>query len=244
MVLVLLVLSLSFAGGRKPPKEVPSPGSQICGGKNSCVCILYPGQGAVISLSEEINFEWRLAESFSYYEIYIDGVKEPVTLGPGTTRYSIPACWAPGTHTWKLNAFGGNGTCYGSVTATFKTCNPYFIDFRDFIIRKGAIRSYKGEKMLIPFNPRDGILICEGKSNPAWNYSSPHGCGRIMSRSQANKVLTDEQVNNAMEGVFASNKPKDESPLAYKSAALIESCIGETVTILNRIKPIMNMKAG
>jgi len=130
-----------------------------------------------------------------------------------------------------------------TIKETIETTHN-FIDFRDFIIRKGAIRSYKGDKMLIPFNPRDGILICEGKSNPAWNYSSPHGCGRIMSRSQANKILTDEQVNNAMEGVFASNKPKDESPLAYKSAALIESCIGETVTILNRIKPIMNMKAG
>ena len=40
-----------------------------------------------------------------------------------------------------------------------------FIDFEDFIIRKGAIRSYKGEKMIIPFNMRDGILVCEGKSN-------------------------------------------------------------------------------
>ncbi|NIQ06230.1 MAG: RtcB family protein, partial [Candidatus Korarchaeota archaeon] len=62
-----------------------------------------------------------------------------------------------------------------------------FIDFEDWIIRKGAIRSYKDEKMIIPFNMEDGLLICEGKSNPEWNYSAPHGAGRVFSRSVAKK---------------------------------------------------------
>ena len=117
-----------------------------------------------------------------------------------------------------------------------------FIDFRDFIIRKGAIRSYVGERMIIPFNPRDGILICDGKSNPDWNYSAPHGAGRVMSRSQAKKNITDEMAENAMKGIFASAKPKDESPLAYKDAKIIEEAIEPTANIFFRIKPVLNMK--
>ena len=119
-----------------------------------------------------------------------------------------------------------------------------FIDFRDFIIRKGAIRSYVGERMIIPFNPRDGILICEGKSNPDFNFSAPHGAGRVMSRAQAKKTITDEMAENAMRGIYASAKPKDESPLAYKDAKVIEQAIEPTATILLKIKPVMNMKDG
>lgn len=117
-----------------------------------------------------------------------------------------------------------------------------FIDPTDFIIRKGAIASYKNKDMLIPFNPRDGILICSGKSNPDWNFSASHGAGRIMSRSEAKRQITREQADSVMSGVFASEKPLDESPLAYKDAQIIEKALEPTVTIENRIKPILNMK--
>lgn len=119
-----------------------------------------------------------------------------------------------------------------------------FIDFRDFTIRKGAIRSYVGERMIIPFNPRDGILVCEGKSNPEWNYSAPHGAGRLMSRSKAKEIISDEDAEKALDGIFASQKPKDESPLAYKDSKIIEEAIEPTAKILFKIKPILNMKAG
>lgn len=119
-----------------------------------------------------------------------------------------------------------------------------FIDFRDFIIRKGAIRSYEGERMIIPGSPSFGVLICEGKSNTEWNCSAPHGFGRLMSRAQAKRSITDEMANEAMKGVYASQKPKDESPLAYKDPEIIQKCIEPTAKIINRIIPILNMKAG
>jgi len=119
-----------------------------------------------------------------------------------------------------------------------------FIDPEDHIIRKGAIRSYKNERMIIPLNPKDGLLICEGKSNPDWNFSAPHGAGRTMSRSQAKKEISDEMAEKAMQGVFTTIKPKDESPLAYKDSKMIEKLIEPTATILERIIPIHNMKAG
>lgn len=121
-----------------------------------------------------------------------------------------------------------------------------FIDFKDFIIRKGAVRSYVGERFILPFNMRDGILICEGKSNPDWNFSAPHGAGRVMSRAQAKRVIDVEAFKKQMEGIYSSSVGSgtlDEAPDAYKNPVTIEEAIGPTATILDRIKPVHNMKA-
>lgn len=118
-----------------------------------------------------------------------------------------------------------------------------YIDFNDFVIRKGAISSYKGSKMIIPFNSLDGILICEGKSNQDWNYSAPHGAGRIMSRTQAKNSITSDEAKAVMESVYASETPIDESPLCYKDPAMIENAIEPTATIVDRLKPVLNFKA-
>jgi RNA-splicing ligase RtcB len=120
-----------------------------------------------------------------------------------------------------------------------------YIDFRDNIIRKGAIKSYFGERMIIPLNMRDGILICEGKSNPEWNYSAPHGAGRVYSRSKAKSDLSLEKFEYDMKGIFSTsvcNGTIDESPDAYKDSKIIEKAIEPTATILDRIIPIHNMK--
>ncbi len=121
-----------------------------------------------------------------------------------------------------------------------------YIDYKDFIIRKGAISAYAGEKMIIPFNMEDGILVCEGKSNPEWNFSAPHGAGRLFSRTDA-KVLCDlEEARASMKAknIYSSVLPADELKGAYKPAQMIEEAIAPTATILHRVKPIMNLKAG
>lgn len=43
--------------------------------------------------------------------------------------------------------------------------------------------------MLIPINMKDGSILAIGKGNPEWNYSAPHGAGRIMSRTKAKNEL-------------------------------------------------------
>jgi tRNA-splicing ligase RtcB len=120
-----------------------------------------------------------------------------------------------------------------------------FIDFRDFIIRKGAIRSYTGERMVIPLNMRDGILICEGKSNPDYNFSAPHGAGRSMSRGQAKRSIDINVFKNQMNGIYSTSVGQgtlDEAPDAYKPAQMIEKAIEPTAKIIGRIKPILNLK--
>lgn len=126
-------------------------------------------------------------------------------------------------------------------------CIHNYINFDDLIIRKGAISSYINERMIIPFNMADGLLICEGKSNSDWNNSSPHGAGRLMSRGNASRNIDLEKFKYSMKNVVSTSVCKstlDEAPQAYKSAKLIESLIKPTVKILDRVKPILNLKDG
>jgi len=119
-----------------------------------------------------------------------------------------------------------------------------YIDFNDFIIRKGAISSYKKEYMIIPFNMEDGILLCKGKSNPEWNYSAPHGSGRVASRTWAKQNLSLNEAKERMSnrGIYCSTMPLDETKLAYKDPKIIEQAIGPTAEIVNRLKPVLCCK--
>jgi len=119
-----------------------------------------------------------------------------------------------------------------------------YIDFKDLVIRKGAIRAHAGEQVILPFNMRDGTLICEGLGNEDWNQSAPHGAGRLFSRSHAKRTLTLSDAKKQMEGIYTSVIPLDEAPGAYKPAEAIEAAIGETARIIERVRPVLNIKAG
>ena len=132
-----------------------------------------------------------------------------------------------------------------SAAERFTTTHNY-IDTDTMILRKGAISACSGEKVLIPMNMRDGSLICIGKGNPDWNYSAPHGAGRIMSRSAAKKNLSMAEFKRAMKGVYtttANAATLDEAPMAYKPAEEIIANIKDSVDIIKIIKPIYNFKA-
>jgi tRNA-splicing ligase RtcB (3'-phosphate/5'-hydroxy nucleic acid ligase) len=124
-----------------------------------------------------------------------------------------------------------------------------FISQKDGIIRKGATSAHAGEKLVIPFNMEDGLIIATGKGNPEWNNSAPHGAGRILSRSGAKKVLSLEEAKAGMDaaGIFTTSLSKDtldEAKGAYKSKELITEMIQDTVTIDTWVKPVYNFKAG
>ena len=132
------------------------------------------------------------------------------------------------------------------VEEEFTTVHNY-IDTDAMILRKGAVSAKKGEKLLIPVNMRDGSLICVGKGNEDWNFSAPHGAGRLMSRRKARESYTVSQFKKEMVGIFTTSvnaQTLDECPMAYKRMADIVENIGDTVDIKNIIKPIYNFKAG
>ena len=128
---------------------------------------------------------------------------------------------------------------------SFQTIHNY-IDVDEMILRKGSVSAKNGEKLLIPINMRDGSLICVGKGNPEWNYSAPHGAGRIMSRSAAFERLTMEEYQKEMAGIYTTcvnTSTLDESPMAYKNMDEIVANIEPTAEIIAHIKPIYNFKA-
>ena len=127
----------------------------------------------------------------------------------------------------------------------FHTIHNY-IDTDEMILRKGAIAAHAGEKVLIPINMRDGSVLAIGKGNPEWNYSAPHGAGRILSRRAAKEKLSLEEYRETMKGVYTTSVNEatlDESPMAYKSLEDIIDVIRDSVDIIEVMKPVYNFKA-
>ena len=128
----------------------------------------------------------------------------------------------------------------------FHTIHNY-IDTDEMILRKGAIAAHKGEKVLIPLNMRDGSVIAYGKGNAEWNYSAPHGAGRVMSRLEAKRTLDLEEYKEAMKGIYTTSVNEDtidEAPMAYKAIDDIIDVIRDSVDIIDIMKPVYNFKAG
>ncbi len=132
-----------------------------------------------------------------------------------------------------------------SGTDSFHTIHNY-IDTEEMILRKGAIAAHEGEKVLIPINMRDGSVLAVGKGNSEWNYSAPHGAGRIMSRKKAKENLNLDDYKHEMKGIYTTSVNEatlDEAPMAYKSLEDIIDVIKESVTVIDVMKPIYNFKA-
>ena len=125
------------------------------------------------------------------------------------------------------------------------SCPHNFIDIERMILRKGAISARVGERLIIPLNMRDGAILGEGLGTPEWNFSAPHGAGRICTRDEARHAYTVDEYRASMIGIYtstANSETVDECPMAYKPPERITEVIGDTVRILNIIKPIYNFK--
>lgn len=131
-----------------------------------------------------------------------------------------------------------------NVVEEFESVHNYISD--DNIIRKGSISAAEGERCIIPLNMRDGSLLCTGKGNLDWDYSAPHGAGRVLSRTQAYAQIKMEDFEASMAGIYSESVndfTRDESPMVYKPANEIIANIGDTVNIDTIIRPIFNFKA-
>ena len=132
-----------------------------------------------------------------------------------------------------------------TAVEAFHTIHNY-IDTEEMILRKGAIAAHAGEKVLIPINMRDGSVLAVGKGNPEWNYSAPHGAGRIMSRTAAKNNLSMEEYRETMKGVYTTSvneRTLDEAPMAYKALGDIIDVIRDAVDVIDVLKPVYNFKA-
>lgn len=131
------------------------------------------------------------------------------------------------------------------IIESFETIHNY-IDLVNLILRKGSVSANAGEKLIIPMNMRDGSLICIGKGNPDWNFSAPHGAGRVLSRSKAKELIDVEEYIESMKGIYTTSVTQatiDESPFVYKPIEEIMANIKDTVEVIDVIKPVYNFKA-
>lgn len=129
--------------------------------------------------------------------------------------------------------------------SSFATIHNY-IDTENKILRKGAVSAQSGETIIIPINMKDGALICRGRGNVDWNYTAPHGSGRVLRRSEAKELITLDEFKAEMEGVFTTSVNEstiDESPMAYRRVDEILNTIDPTAEVVERILPVYNFKA-
>ena len=137
----------------------------------------------------------------------------------------------------------------GWITSDKIFTNHNYIEFledREMVIRKGAVSAKKDEMLIIPLNMRDGSLICKGKGSPDWNFSAPHGAGRVLARGAAKRELSLDEYEETMKDVWSTSVCQgtlDESPMAYKKMDVILDSIGDTVEVIARIIPVYNFKA-
>lgn len=132
-----------------------------------------------------------------------------------------------------------------TAKSAFHTIHNY-INTEEMILRKGAIAAHEDELVLIPINMRDGSVLARGKGNPEWNYSAPHGAGRVMSRAKARETLDLEAYKKTMEGIYTTSVNEatiDEAPMAYKALEDIIDVIRESVEVIDILKPVYNFKA-
>lgn len=131
------------------------------------------------------------------------------------------------------------------VRESFTTVHNY-IDTEAWVLRKGAVSAQKGEKLIIPINMRDGSLLCVGKGNEEWNFTAPHGSGRIMKRSEVRERVTLFEYEREMQGIFTTSVGEstlDESPMAYRRIEEIADVVEETAEISDILTPVYNFKA-
>ena len=144
-----------------------------------------------------------------------------------------------------MEAIVSNSGKKADITEQIYTTHNY-IDFGMKMLRKGAVAAPEGRKLVIPFNMRDGLIICRGKGNEDWNQSAPHGAGRLMSRAAAKELIDLDEYKEAMKGIYSTSVGTgtiDESPMAYKDPKEILQLIADTVEVEYFIKPVINLKA-
>lgn len=125
-------------------------------------------------------------------------------------------------------------------------CTHNYIDIEKRILRKGAISAEKDKAVIIPINMKDGIIFGFGKGNSNWNYSAPHGAGRILSRGKAKEKISLEEFKKSMKDVYTTSvglSTLDEAPQAYKPIEEIIENIKDTVEIIEVFKPVYNFKS-
>lgn len=214
-------------------------------------------------LGKDVAGYYQKAAFFEFNGISIDeAIKKRIRFSEVNSRVSIGNCFLFGEYLEKYLHDMDIAVEYAAlsrkqmgetiinqlgltVVDSFTTVHNY-VDTENKILRKGAVSAKENELLIIPINMRDGCLICRGKGNPDWNFTAPHGAGRLMKRSDAKATITLEEYKKAMKGIYSTSVNEstiDESPMAYRSIDDIIDVVDQTVDIIDITTPVYNFKA-
>ena len=151
------------------------------------------------------------------------------------------------------------------------------------VVRKGATPAFPGQRGFVGGSMGDDAVILEGtdagdfRFDPGFDialhqidamYSTVHGAGRVMSRTQAagkrdrktgelkrNKVtgeiihagnVSQQMMNQWLRktGVVLRGGGLDESPHVYRRLPDVLAAQGDTITVLNTLRPLIVVMAG
>jgi tRNA-splicing ligase RtcB len=112
------------------------------------------------------------------------------------------------------------------------------------VTRKGAIRARKGELGIIPGSMGTGSFIVRGLGNADAFESAPHGAGRLMSRGEARRRFSTEELAHQTEGVECRKDAGvlDEIPGAYKPIGQVIEKSSDLVEVVARLKQVICVK--
>lgn len=113
-----------------------------------------------------------------------------------------------------------------------------------WVTRKGAIRAGLGEKGIIPGSMGARSYIVEGLGNEESFCSSSHGAGRKMSRTEAKKRFSVNDLKAQTKGVVCRKDAGvlDEIPKAYKSIDAVMANQSDLTKTLHELKQILCIK--
>ena len=125
-------------------------------------------------------------------------------------------------------------------------CHHNYIEFIGDICltRKGAINASEGVLGIIPGSMGTKSYIVRGKGNKDSHNSCSHGAGRVMSRNQARKKFTLEDLVSQTEGVECRKVKEfvDEIPGAYKDIDMVMEQQKDLVDVVAVLKQILCIK--
>ena len=113
-----------------------------------------------------------------------------------------------------------------------------------FVTRKGAVRAQAGEYGIIPGSMGSRSFIVRGKGNPEAFNSCSHGAGRRMSRTQAKRTFTREDLCRQTAGVECRKDSGviDEIPEAYKDIDTVMQQQSDLVEVVAELKQVLCVK--
>jgi len=124
--------------------------------------------------------------------------------------------------------------------------NHAIADPKGYVLhRKGATPAQQEQIGIIPGSMKSGVYVTEGLGNSHYLFSSSHGAGRKMSRTEAKKKVNMDRFRNQMDGIVAKveHSTKDESPDAYKDVhKVIKEQEGIVIKTIDYAKPLISVK--